>query len=380
MADYNGAAPGEAQHLRTLCALLIGRGVRAPRSSDRSSLFAAAREHRVEQLAAHAIRSRGGDLAVWFGEHGTELTDERTCAVIESVRLRELRAVVECLSDVDGVAPVIFKGSALAHSHYDAPWLRPRLDSDVLIAPARVQSAIAALEQIGYTRTVSTSGVLVLSQVSLVRVDQFGLEHALDVHWKVANWHAVATALSHDEIASRAVEIAALGPRARAAADVDALLIACVHRAAHHRDSKELLWIFDIHLIAQRLSDANWIEFVANANRAKVKALCRRGLGLAVDRFDCAVPSEVMRRLETPKSEPSAVFLSRNFRPITGLRSDLHALPASGKLRLLFEHLFPPATYIRERYQVASRAAIAVAYARRIAVGLPRWFTRGNEQ
>jgi hypothetical protein len=359
---------------------MIGRVVPTPQPDDCSALFATAREHRVDQLAARAIRSNGGDLAAWFGEHASDLANERTCAVIESVRLRELQTVIECLSDVDGVAPVVFKGSALAHSHYDAPWLRPRLDSDILVAPAHVQSAISALEQIGYTRTLSTSGALVLSQASLVRVDQFGIEHALDVHWKIANWHAVATALSHDEVAGRAVALAALGPRARAAANVDALLIACMHRAAHHRDSEELLWICDIHLIAQRLSDPEWIQVVANASRAKVKALCRRGLALAVDRFDCAVPSEVLRSLETLISEPSAVFLSRHFRPMTGLRSDLHALPASGKLRLLLEHLFPPAMYIRERYQVTSRTAIAVAYARRIAIGLPRWFTTGTDR
>ena len=35
---------------------------------------------------------------------------------------------------------------------------------------------------------------------------------------------------------------------------MDALFVACVHRVAHHDDAIDLLWLWDIHLLASRLS------------------------------------------------------------------------------------------------------------------------------
>src|SRR6185436_16453084 len=121
----------------------------------------------------------------------------------------------------------------------------------------------------------------------------------LDVHWKIANWHIIANVLSHEEIADRAVPIRALGTAARGPSDIDALIVACLHRAAHHRDSEELLWIYDIHLLAAGLSESEWNAVVATAEQGAATALCARGLTPAIDRFGTPVPTIVMRRLNS---------------------------------------------------------------------------------
>jgi hypothetical protein len=377
-ADYSGALPLPESAPRTLCALITRRDASPPPREQCAALLDCARRHRVERLVVRAIRERGEALDIWFGNGAAGLDNEqRVHAVVDAMRTRELRGVIDALAAVDGVAPVIFKGAALAHSHYPAPSLRPRLDTDVLISPSRIPAATAALEALGYQRAVTTPGALVLSQASLGRTDDFGVEHALDVHWKIANWQVIAAALSHEEIAARAVPLPALGPQARAAGAGDALVLACLHRAAHHRDSQELLWIYDIHLIAERLSAAEWTVVIATAQRAAVKALVARGLMLAVEWFDSPVPADVMRALDTrldAAPEPSAVYLSRDQRLVDGLLSDLRALPARSRVQLLTQHLFPPPDYMRRRYRISSRLSVAVWYVRRIASGLPKWF------
>ena len=67
------------------------------------------------------------------------------------------------------------------------------------------------------------------------------------------------------ELLARALPLPALGPHARGPGDVDALLIACMHRATHrhnpytvngedHHDPDRLIWLTDIDLLARRLS------------------------------------------------------------------------------------------------------------------------------
>ena len=42
------------------------------------------------------------------------------------------------------------KGAQLAYSHYPQPWLRPRLDTDLLVSPATATAPIDVLRALGY--------------------------------------------------------------------------------------------------------------------------------------------------------------------------------------------------------------------------------------
>jgi hypothetical protein len=382
--DYSDGGAAGKSALGLLCGIVNGDDVDAT-PAERSSLLWLAREHRVQHLLAWRLHRRGTDLHAWFGEAADALRqDVRHQFVVDAVRNEELTRVIAALADADGAMPVLFKGAALAHSHYPESWLRPRLDTDLLISAPSGPGAFEVLRSLGYAQSISTSGELVTYQASFERLDGFDVAHCLDVHWKVANWQAVADVLSHEEIAARAIPLPALGPHARAACASDALVLACLHRAAHHRDSEELLWIYDIHLIARRLSDAEWTAALTIAERGAVKAICERGLRLAIDRFNTPVPIEVMRRLEHRQHgavrEPSSVYLSKNLRRVDGLMSDLRSLPVRAGTRLIAEHLFPPAEYMKKKYGVRSLRSILFAYARRIVAGLPKWFATGDQR
>lgn len=382
--DYSDAGARRASTLRLLCAIVQGGDGDGPPAQPQM-LFDLARQHRVEHLVAWRLRRRGANLQSWLGAAADELLqDARNQSVVDAVRNKEAARVVAALAPVEGAMPVLFKGIALAHSHYPEPWLRPRLDTDLLISASSVRGAFEVLRSLGYAQATSTSGELVSYQASFERSDDFDVSHYLDVHWKVANWQAVADVLSHEEIAARAIPLPALGPHARAACGSDAIVLACVHRAAHHRDSEELLWIYDIHLIACSLSGADWTAALTIAERGAVKAVCARGLALAIDRFNTPVPAEVMRQLEGWQRgavrEPSSVYLSKNLRLVDGLMSDLRSLDVRAGVRLIAEHLFPPAEYMEKRYGVRSRLLRPFFYARRIVAGIPKWFAAGGQQ
>jgi hypothetical protein len=338
----------------------------------------------VQYLLAWTLRRRGADIRSWFGAAADELLQEvRNQSIVDAIRNEEVARVLVALAAVDGAMPVLFKGAALAHSHYPESWLRPRLDTDLLLSATSRRGAFEVLRSLGYEQATSTSGELVSYQASFERSDNFDIAHYLDVHWKVANWQVVADVLSHEEIAARAIPLPALGPNARAACPSDALVLACVHRAVHHRDSEELLWIYDIHLIACSLSGPQWTVALTNAEQGNVTAICARGLALAIDRFKTPVPVDVLRELDrwqiATGREPSSVYLAKNLRLIDGLLSDLRSLDIGAAIRLVGEHLFPPAEYMKKKYGVRSRPSILLAYVRRIFTGLPKWFATGGQ-
>jgi hypothetical protein len=360
-----------------LARLLRGDTVDPPAAGERDAVQALAAEHRVDLLASWRITDGGRDLAAWFGDAAPRIREDgRTAAIIDGLRQRELTTVLDTLAAVPGVDPLLFKGAALAHSHYPRPWLRPRVDSDILISPARTRQAFDALCDLGYTRPPATRGLLVISQAFFTRTDRFGITHALDIHWKIANWHVVSAAMSHAELSARGVALDALGAAARTVTAADALLLACLHRAAHHRDSDDLLWLYDVHLLGIRLTDAEWSTFAAAARRGGVTALCRRGLALARETFRTAVPDDVFSELTVDQHERSAIYVSKDVRLVDGLLADVRSLPLRDALRLIAEHLCPPAEYIRAKYSVRSRRGLAWSYARRVLGGVPRWFSR----
>jgi hypothetical protein len=331
-----------------------------------------ARAERVHLLLADSIGRAADSDALFTPAEIARLTGEtRAAAVNDVARTRELVRMTSAL-EAASCQPIVFKGAALAFTHYRRPWLRPRLDVDVLVAERSQERASRILRSLGYERPPFVSGRLVMYQEPLVRAEPGGLEHVVDLHWRVANPQAVSRVLSHAEMVLRANTIELPGGQLRVACPADALVLACVHRAAHHQDAQDLLWLFDIHLVASRLSDEEWHAVVSAARAGRVSALCARGLTLAAGRFGTIVPGFVSAALSRgPSSEPSAVFLRAGLTPAGRLLSDLRALGVGSGARLLVEILAPPRAYMRATHGEA--AWLPWLYARRVAAGAGKW-------
>jgi hypothetical protein len=343
-----------------LCAILRGETVASLDDAERDALFAAARVHRVDRLLAWQTRQ------IDDGVRATVLLDE--------LDVRELNRVIAALESA-GVVPLVLKGAALAHTHYAASWLRPRVDADLMIAMDQRQLATDVLHELGYQRPPFISGELVMSQMPFVRTGDLGREHALDVHWRISNPQRLADLPGYDELAARATTIIVRGQSVRTPCPMDGLLLACVHRAAHHDLSDHLLWIFDIHLLAQWFSEDEWTNFVALASKHEVRALCASGLQSASRCFYTAIPADVIARLAggSHRPEPSAVYLRKDLTQVHRLLIDLRALQPRARIKLLVEHVIPPAEYVGEKYGVRRKYLLPFFYVRRMVEGVGSW-------
>jgi len=355
-----GVLCGDETALRTLDALPI------------EELEAAARYHAVTGLLSERLSAAGGtpshviqrlrDLA--FRE-----------AVVDLIRERQLRVLIEAL-DVTGVRALLIKGAHLAYSHYHDPALRPRLDTDLLIRPADRDVVDRILRSQGYEPQLHVSGALVSSQRMYVKSFYGSPVHIVDLHWKIANQIAFADMLTFDDVAARATALPRLSRRARGLSDVDALLLACVHRVAHHHDSDCLIWLYDIHLLAGGMAPAGWQAFVSLARDRKMTAICRHSLQRAAALFRTEIPEQVRVAFANTDAqhEPSASYLRANRRPAADIITDLGSLRSwRARWQLVREHLFPSVDYMRGVYAPASGAPLPVLYAHRALHGARKW-------
>jgi len=301
------------------------------------------------------------------------MTPDPASVLTDAVRVRELARVLRACEDAGGM-PVVFKGAALAHTHYAASWHRARADADVLIAAASREQVCAVLARLGYARCPLISGDLVMFQAAFERVDRLGIEHVLDIHWRIANPQVVSQVLSHDELLERSVTVRIENYPMRVPSAIDSLLLACVHRVAHHPDLEKPFWIEDIHLLASRLGPSEWQTFVTRAADRSIRTICCQGLQRAQQTFQTTIPADVLTTLSRNSSEPSAIFVRDGLRPVDRLASDLRTLGPVAAVRLLREHLFPPAEYMRAKYGVARRAMLPAYYVARVLGGISKWF------
>ena len=333
---------------------------KGPWSSD---LLACARGHRVHLLLAD--RARDAEL----------LSDLRAAVVVEAARERELRVVLAALAEAD-VRPVLLKGVVLSRTHYPRPELRPRTDTDLLIASSARDAATRALLDLGYEHVAETGGLLTTGQFHLHKRDAVGVFHALDIHCRISNVQAFSNVLSYAELVRNARPVPLLGPHAWGPSPVHALVIACVHRVAHHGNTDSLLWLLDVSLLAGSLEPHERDGFVELAGARAIRAVCRSTFELADAAFG-GIDANWLASLTTETVEPTAAFLRGPLRQIDILKQDLLASPRVWqRMQIVVEHLFPRSSFMYQRYGTHRKLALPLLYAHRIATGIPKWFRR----
>ncbi len=292
------------------------------------------------------------------------------------VRERELRRVLSALAEHQ-LTPLLLKGAHLAFAFYPSPDRRPRLDTDLLVKEHDREAVRRCLETSGYVPGATVTGDVAFAQFQVWRIDESGARHTIDVHWRIANPKAFADRLSYDELRRDALPISRLGPNAFAPSPVHALLIACLHRTAHHGTSTRLIWLYDIHLLANQLSERDWQDLATLARERGLAAVIASGLAAASAKIGTAVPQTVTDRLNADSADTDAdilAFLSGPQPHIQVAVSDWKRLRGwRARARFAREHLFPTPRYMRDRYQIRSQAALPFLYAHRLATGSVKW-------
>jgi len=340
-------------------------------------LVAAASHHRVLLLLGWRLRA-AGMLDEWPGRfvHAFQVA-ERNAIAVDCVRQIELAMVLAELHEA-GVRALLFKGAAVAHTHYPAPHVRVRADTDLLIGASEVNNLEAVIGRLGYGRPAETSGRLVSYQSHYHKTDGYGVTHAFDVHWRISNLQSLANRFTHAELWEGRVPVRALGKPAVTVDAASSLLLALVHRAGHHPNSQNLLWIYDLHVLGHELTAGQVRQVQEIAADRGLARLVADGLATARDCFGDTSLESVIEALRSRPPRPDDVPAIRESSTLASvLRLDLEALPTwRERARLMREHLFPPAAYMRQRYPRWPVALLPLAYVHRIARGAPAWLRR----
>jgi hypothetical protein len=326
----------------------------------------------VEALLA-AIVHRGG-ARVAEPARARAMARLREATARELARHEELRRIGDALAG-GGIRALLLKGAGLAYTTYSDPRLRPGDDIDLFIARSELEGAESALSRAGYGRAVEPDAELASMQRHYLRAD--GGVHWVDLHWRVSNRHVFAGVLEFEECWRRSIPVPALSPAARTLGVVDALLLACVHRVAHHPGTPSLLWLYDVHLLARQLTPGDAEDLASLAERHDVRAVIRAGLDRARELFGTPLDGRLLDRLRAGGDEPTARFVGALPTQAALLRSDLRSMRSTAsRFGLLREHLLPSAAYMRARYPRWPALLLPLAYVHRAATGAPRWLRR----
>jgi len=313
---------------------------------------------------------------------------------IELHRRHRLQRVLAALAE-QGIETLVFKGAALA-AMYPDPAIRPRVDNDILVRSRDVLRAASVLADHGFVPPVCITSELIASspaasdierfkasaQSAFKHDDAFGVHHEIDLHWQVSNPHAFNRAFSVEDLFARALPLPLLGPTARTFGAAHALAVACVHRVAHHHGDARLIWLYDIHLLAARLTESEASRFVEVAIGGRIAAVCAASLAAARARCGTplrpAVDAALSEAAHADASAPSAVFVGTTLRKVDVLRSDWSSLPRwRDRIYLIRDHLFPPASYVMKQYGISHRTWLPVVYLWRVCAGALGWFRPG---
>jgi hypothetical protein len=340
------------------------------------------------------------DLIAFADQHGvlpiltrlSEVADE-ACPTRYQMQLRS-RAATDVAADLirehelkrligachsSAVTILLMKGADLAYSRYERPDLRPRTDTDVLVAWDDRARASELLTSCGYERVAQSGGDLLMYQEPFRLWRDGAVVHVVDLHWRVFNPQRFGAVFGFDELLREAEPRPSLGGHARGLGVVHALMLACVHRTAHHFNDDRLIWLVDIQALVAAMTPERWHQLLKLSAERSVQSACVSGLEEAARALKADVPAEVLQALRDGAAgeELASPYRDAGVPHVMRVISDLRLLPAwSARVRLARQHLFPPVAYMRKVYGASSRTPLPLLYVTRIVKGARRWLSR----
>lgn len=271
---------------------------------------------------------------------------------------------------------LLLKGSALAYSHYQKPYLRVRADTDLLISPGSKQAVEDCLLENGYRKSNTVSGELISHQCTFSKTEN-QIDHRYDIHWKLSNRNAYASRFDFEELYRQREQVNSLSEHVYRLGDDDALLHSIVHFYGHFPDERErLIWIYDLHLLCSRFTPSQWSQLVQKSADKKLDSLVTQALQLTRATFATPIPGDVQRALEKSPVRLDKIEQRRLSSPrwsrIEQFKSDWNALSVTQRCRLLKEYMLPPAEFILRQNHSRNKLLLPYFYLKRLVSGAIR--------
>ena len=220
------------------------------------------------------------------------------------VRYHALKPILAAFQQ-QGIPVILWKGVALAQTIYPDIALRPMCDLDLVVRPADVDRAIAALAALGYELPAEMAGPAWRSFVPEVALNRrFGkMTVTVDLHWRafVGQWLEQVMGPEADERAiwDTAREFDYEGYAALFPAPAPGLLGLILHALLHHNLGQTVLrsladadaWLRDY------VAPAGWDDLVMQARSLRVAAPTYMALTLCQELLGTDVPPAVLSAL-----------------------------------------------------------------------------------
>lgn len=368
-----------------LCACLRGEQPAWPFGHDQASIalfLERAEFHGVQPLLHHLVSP---DRATEQGWPAEVLAACRQQAIAQTMwELRHQHLLEQVVTDLGeaGIQPVLFKGTALAYSLYPSPALRSRADSDLIIAPQQRFKASDILAAQGFAAQHDVSCEFLSYEASFTRFEST-VTHMLDLHWRIHYSQLQSGLLAYEVLRERAIPLPAIGPHARGVDPVYALLIACLHRANNllipqwigNRPSygdERLIWLYDFHLLLESMTLPQLSEFAALAKQKGLKTICREGIDQARACFHTRLPIQLQTELAIAAADEPIIRYQKSGMLRQRWMDWLALRDPRDRFLFLWEHAFPPAAYLRQRFPHAAGRWLPLLYLRRLGEGIWR--------
>lgn len=273
---------------------------------------------------------------------------------------REVLAPLDAELGRAGIPAVLLKGEALATTLYPDAALRPRHDIDLWVLPADCASAESLLARLGATAAPGASGRWIQPE-RLWRVPTGRTRVGIDLHWQAVSRPALLQSLPFTRLHERGQPLG-VGGTLRALHPQDALLLACVHRWAHHRQGSRLIWHIDMAMLWEQLPPGGQAAVVERACAGRVAALLQAGLHSIAD-WIVLEPALDEQLSAAAGQEPARRLLDLR---LPDWRFDLYTTHGRQRLQVLRDYLLPDPQWLRQRYATAHWRWLPWLYLRRL--------------
>ena len=326
-------------------------------------LVETAQQQRVAPLLYHELESCG-----WPESTPSHLVRQLKSAYYGASGLNlmlyeELARVLHALESRAGVARVVLlKGVALASTLYPDLALRPMSDLDLLIPREQIPAATDALRGLGYSE-FSPEMAPGLAEVVHYHAALHGGPHGsigVELHWGLiageTDWRSPSIEWFWKETEPWAwegptagrLEALQLKPTAH-------LLYLTAHLLLQHGAAQaQLVWYYDVHLMASRwASRIDWEELASRARALRWAAALAGALQASQELFATPLPDGFLDSL-APEDDPAASRLVQSKSASLGrgarVWGELSSLGWRGRWRLVRSILLPSPSYVRWRY------------------------------
>ena len=287
------------------------------------------------------------------------LFESRLAFVWEESHRKALNPLLAKLAEAD-ISVTVMKGTALAYLAYDAPSMRRRGDTDLLVDAKDVKRARAILSEVGFCAHAGPHG-LYYQETWRQKIGHY-LQHVIDLHWQPTDRPMLQRVLRFEDFVRSRVPLTRLGPAAFAPSPVQMLIHGALNQAWHTTrgynvgeerilGGRRLIWQVDYAALAQKFDDSLWDELLRMCRARDARSIVYAALLGAQEDLGTAIPEWVMAGLrQSPEQSRTHSYVMAPETALTKL-SDIKVAGSMGlRFKIIWMAIFTPRDHLVATY------------------------------